>query len=188
MVTVKRSAAAIEPVGLAMGGRSVGDKKWETGLRTALTRGSGAIDLLGVGNPIRGDDAVGLTIASELRRTLGAIPAKGFRIHMPTSAPERLLSKLAGTSEKILIFDAVEASKEPGEIVCASLAESKYGFFATHNIPIRLIPGLEARVDDVYLVGVQPQSLEVGEELSDVVRESAAQVVTAVTEFLEGVS
>ena len=155
---------------------------WETGLRSALSRCSGSIDLLGVGNPIRGDDAVGLAIASELRQTLGANPVRGYKIHRATLAPERLLSKLALSSGKILIFDAVEASREPGAIVCATLGGTKYGYFATHNIPLTLIPGMASRTDDVYLVGVQPLSVEVGEGLTDVVRESAAQIVAAVTD------
>jgi hydrogenase maturation protease len=155
---------------------------WESGLRSALSRCPGSIDLMGVGNPIRGDDSVGLAIASELRQTLGANPARGYRIHKTTLAPERLLSKLALSSGRILIFDAVEASREPGAIVCATLGESKYGYFATHNIPLRLIPGLESRINDVFLVGVQPLSVEIGEGLSDVVRESAAQIVAAVTD------
>jgi len=124
-------------------------------------------------------------IASELRRTLGATPAKGYRIHKTTPTPELLLSKLALKSGRIFIFDAVEASKKPGEIVCTTLSESKYGYFATHNIPLKLIPGLDSRSDDVYLVGVQPLALEIGEGLSDVVADSAARVVATVTSALE---
>jgi len=131
---------------------------------------------------MRGDDAVGLAIASELRQTLGANPVGGYKIHKTTAAPERLLSKLAVSSGRILIFDAVEASKEPGAIVCAKLRDSKYGYFATHNIPLTLIPGMASRIDDVYLIGVQPLSLDVGEGLSSVVRDSAAQIVAAVTD------
>jgi len=127
---------------------------------------------------------VGLAIASELRRTLGASPTRGYRIHKATPMPERLLAKLAKSSARILIFDAVEASRNPGEIVCTGLGESKYGYFATHNIPLRLIPGLESRLDDVYLVGVQPLSVEIGEGLSDVVRDSAARIVATVTDAL----
>jgi len=195
VITVNRPATALEPVAPGRGrsgqGRKttmtawrggVSTRQWETRLRSALARCPGSIDLMGVGNPIRGDDAVGLTIASELRETLGANPVRGYRIHKTTLAPERLLSKLALSSGRMLIFDAVEASKEPGAIVCARLGESKYGYFATHNIPLMLIPGMESRLDDVFLVGVQPLSVEVGEGLSDVVRESAAQIVAAVAD------
>jgi hydrogenase maturation protease len=142
--------------------------------------------MLGVGNPIRGDDGVGLAIASELRQTLGPRPSGRLRIHGEARSPERILAKIASSAGRIVIFDAVEASRAPGDIVCCRLSESKYGYFATHNIPLRLIPGLESRADDTYLVGVQPLSLEVGEGLSPVVRDSAARIVAAVTDAVGG--
>jgi hydrogenase maturation protease len=167
-------------------GKALQAQDWEVGLRGALGRSPGSVDILGVGNPIRGDDGVGLVIASQLRRILGARPSEGFRIHRDTLSPERLLSKLAASAGRIVIFDAVEATRAPGDIVCCRLRDSRYGYFATHNIPLRLIPGLESRVDDIYIVGVQPLSVGVGEGLSDVVRDSAARIVAAVTDAVGG--
>ena len=157
---------------------------WQARLQDALESG-GSTDLVGVGNSLRSDDAVGLEIASELRSRLGAAPARGVRIHSPSLMPERLLSKLASKEGRIIVFDAVEASKPPGEIVCSKLGETKYGYFATHNVPLRLIPGLSDRQQDVFVVGVQPQSLEVGEGLTDIVRDSATRVAAAVTKAVE---
>jgi len=159
---------------------------WALGLQEAIGGEVGSTELLGVGNPIRSDDAVGLEIARTLRRNLGPSPRKGVRIHRNSLMPELLLSKLSTSAGRIVIFDAVEASKEPGEIVCSRLANTKYGYFATHNIPLRLVPGLAAREGDVYIVGVQPESLEVGEGLSDVVSGSAAQIIRVVTDAVRG--
>ena len=100
--------------------------------------------------------------------------------------PELLLSRLSSSAGRIVIFDAIEAAKQPGAIVCSRLSDTKYGYFATHNIPLRLVPGLAERADDVYICGVQPESLEVGEGLSDVVSGSAAQIVKAVTDTVRG--
>jgi hydrogenase maturation protease len=96
--------------------------------------------------------------------------------------PERVLSNISSKAGSIVIFDAVEASKEPGEVVFCKLADTKYGFFGTHNVPLKLIPGLSARDDDVHLVGVQPASLDVGEGLTDTVQRSVQEVITTVTE------
>jgi hydrogenase maturation protease len=101
---------------------------------------------------------------------------------MVSPQPERLLSRLASEPGRIVVFDAVDASKSPGEIVCARLSDTKYGFFATHNVPLRLVPGLAGRRDEVFLVGVQPQSLEVGEGLTDVVQRSVERLVAVVVE------
>jgi hydrogenase maturation protease len=96
--------------------------------------------------------------------------------------PERLLSKLASGEGRIVVFDAVEASAKPGEVVFRSMADTKYGFFGTHNIPLKLVPGLGERLGDCFLVGIQPASLEVGLGLSEPVRESLNEIVAVVAE------
>jgi len=161
---------------------------WEASLGDAIASTDGPTALVGIGNILRGDDAVGLKIASKLRSNLGPAPAKGIRIHQAADAPEMLLSKLAASGTRIIIFDAVDASADPGKIVCAKLGDTKYGFFATHNIPLKIVPGLAERLNDVLVVGVQPESLEVGEGLSDVVKRSAGRVVEAVTRAVEAMS
>lgn len=161
---------------------------WEARLESALTTGPGPVHLVGVGNRIRTDDAVGLEIVSTLRSRLRAAPAPGLKTHPISAMPERLLSRLASAPGKIILFDAVDASKSPGEIVFCTLSETKFGFFATHNIPFRLIPGLAARANDVFIVGVQPRSLEVGEGLTDEVRASAERIVDSVAETAEGIN
>jgi len=161
-------------------------RDWETKLTEALRSLPGPVHLVGVGNSMRTDDAVGLEIVSELRSRLGAAPSPRLRIYPATVMPERLLSRLASGPGGIVVFDAVEAAKSPGDIIFCALADTKYGFFATHNIPLRLIPGLASRENDVFMVGVQPRSLEVGEELTDQVRASARLVVDAVARTVEG--
>ncbi len=155
---------------------------WRVRLRHAFESSSGPVDCVGVGNPIRTDDGVGLKIVSELKSALGRRPSEGVTIHGVSLMPERLLSKLSSKNGTLLIFDAVEATKAPGEVVCGMLADTKYGYFATHNVPLRLVPGLAERSDSVYIVGIQPESLEVGEGLTPAVRESAKLVVRAVSE------
>lgn len=137
---------------------------------------------MGVGNELRTDDAAGLEIASSLRRRLGSAPAPGVKIYSSTPAPERLLSKLALAGGTIVVFDSVEASTSPGQVVFCPLADTKYGFFGTHNIPLKLVPGMDGRLGDVFLVGVQPASLEVGSGLSEIVRESIREIVDVVAE------
>jgi len=60
------------------------------------------------------------------------------------------------------------------------MADTKYGFFGTHNIPLQPVPGLGDHLRDFFLVGVQPASLEVGQSLSETVRESMDEVVAVV--------
>jgi hydrogenase maturation protease len=142
---------------------------------------------MGVGNPIRRDDAVGLEVVSSLRRQFGPRPCPGVVIHPPSLSPERLISKVAEKGGRILLFDAVEANSEPGRVFCASLADTKYGFFATHNVPLRLIPGVAADLRSTCVVGIQPESLEVGEGLSETAEAAKKMVVARIGEIIGGV-
>lgn len=127
---------------------------------------------------MREDDGAGLQISSRLRSRLRRRgPLRRVRIHPPTQMPERLLSRLASTSGRVVIFDAVEAARPPGTIVCSKLADTKYGFFATHNVPLKVVPGLQERLDDFYIVGIQPERLGVGEGLSAAVDLAVDEVV-----------
>jgi len=144
------------------------------------------VHIVGVGNPIRQDDAVGLEIVSSLRRRLGTRPAPNIVIHPPSLMPERLLSRAAVGGRGLMVFDAVEANREPGSIVCASLAETKFGFFATHNVPLRLIPGVADNLERCFVLGIQPESLGVGEELSATVTEAKSRVVAAMSTIIGG--
>ena len=168
-----------------VGGDATGSTRsedWRERLRETIADSRCPIHLVGVGNELKTDDAAGLEIASSLRTRLGTSPAPGVKIHACTPMPERLLSKLASGEGRIVVFDAVEASAKPGEVVFRPMADTKYGFFGTHNIPLRLVPGLGERLGDFFLVGIQPASLEVGLGLSERVRESVNEIVAVVAE------
>ena len=164
----------------------IGSQGWREGLRQTIADGRCPVDLVGVGNELKTDDAAGLEIVTSLRSRLGTSPAPGVKIHAFTPTPERLLSKLASAEGRVVVFDAVEASAKPGQVVFRSLADTKYGFFGTHNIPLKLVPGLGERLGDCFLVGVQPMSLEVGSGLSRPVRESVNEIVAVVVEGVAG--
>lgn len=142
-------------------------------------------NLVGIGNPIKQDDALGLEIVSRLRARLGSSPIPGLKIHPPSLNPERVLARLAQTSERIVVFDAVEANKEPGTIVCTTLNHTRFGYFATHNIPLRILPGIVDEGSDIRVVGMQPAQVDVGEGLSDVVLSSLGELVDAVVTMVE---
>jgi hydrogenase 3 maturation protease len=154
-------------------------------LRECLLDRAGTTHVFGIGNPLKQDDAVGLEVISSLRRRLRPGSRKAVKVHGLTASPERLIADLASKGERILLIDAVEAQKEPGTIVCARLSETKFGFFATHNVPLRLVPGIAENAADTYVVGIQPESVAFGEGLSDVVRESSEKLVEMIASLVE---
>lgn len=142
--------------------------------------------LLGVGNPVRKDDSVGLYIAARLRSCLGSAPSPRVSIHRAVDRPELAISRLDLGSRKLLVFDAVEASKPPGSIVFANIEETKYGFFATHNVPLRLLPSIRENGKNVFVLGVQPHDLGIGEGPSEFILPFAERVVSVISGCIGG--
>lgn len=161
----------------------VGD--WRREVAKCLRDAPRPIHFVGVGNTLRGDDAVGVEVASRLRRALRGSGVEGVKVHPPDSSPERLLSHIP-RSEGLVIFDAIEAGVEPGHILCASLGSTQFGFFATHNVPLRIIPGVAERKDSVFVMGIEPERLEVGEGLSPKVKASAEALTAEIVRLVVG--
>lgn len=166
--------------------RGVEPDDWKAELSEILGDVRTPLHLLGVGNPLKSDDSVGIFIVSRLATRLGRRPRRNVFVHPPGQTPERLLSRVDCGKDRVLIFDAVAAGRQPGQVVLASLGDSKFGYFATHNVPLRLLPGVAANPSNVYVAGIEPESLEVGEELSDVVQASADDLSAVVESALGG--
>lgn len=171
----------------------IGAEKTGAGITRAWTKGLGAflaavgqdkLVLLGVGNPIKSDDSVGLFIADSLHEAIGDGPR--LSILSADAYPELALSRVDLRSSHLLIFDAMEAGARPGAIVLAGIGDTEYGFFATHNLPLKLHPSIVNRYERVSILGVQPGNLEVGEALSPVVKDAAERVVGEVERQLTG--
>lgn len=161
-------------------------REWMEAIESLLAiRDERPLQLAGVGNPIRRDDSVGLYIASKLRKVRSPQPVSGFKILSPTATPESMFAKLNLKYGNALIFDAVECNQMPGSIIVVDLNDTQYGFFATHNIPLRIIPTLKSPESTVSLLGIEPESTEIGEDLTSTVKSSADIVVEAIRERLE---
>src|SRR5579862_7948900 len=166
---------------------------WSDQITSLLgSEGAAPLQLVGVGNPIKKDDSVGIFIVSKLKKKFGARPSKSVRIHPPL-APELLFSKINLKTGSLIIFDAIEQNSSPGSIIFANIADTKFGYFATHNIPMKLIPAVSERVANIFVLGIQPQDIDIGEGLSETVLRSADEVVaklgTRIEErFLNGIN
>jgi hydrogenase maturation protease len=159
---------------------------WAAKLRDVLLDARTPLHLIGAGNPLRRDDSVGLELISHLVARLGKNPRKNVLLHTPEVAPERLLSRIDCGKERVLIFDAVASGRQPGQVILATLDDSKFGYFATHNVPIKMIPGVAENPANVYVAGIEPESLEVGEGLTRTVSASARKVSAVVESALGG--
>jgi hydrogenase maturation protease len=72
--------------------------------------------VVGLGNPVRYDDAVGLRTAEEVARLLRADPVPGVRVTVSTRAGLELVDLLTGAARAIIVDCLVPADPEPGRI------------------------------------------------------------------------
>jgi len=144
-----------------------------TGLRDIIRGcGEGRVCLMGLGDPGRGDDGLGVRLAEELDR-LG-VPD----VVVAGTAPERCVGRVAeGAYDHLILLDAVDFGGAPGSAIWlgGDALASRCPQVSTHRLSL----GLLARWVEscgktrVWLLGVQPQSLKAAAGLSPAVRATA---------------
>ena len=135
--------------------------------------------ILGVGNRLRGDDAVGCIVCDELAGLAGA------QVMDCADTPENFVEPVAKLGpQRILVIDCCDFGAEAGEFRLFSrqeLEELSYGLLSTHTLPLSLTVELLSVETGatIGLLGVQPERIEFGEEMS----ESVQRALPAVVEF-----
>jgi len=123
----------------------------------------------GIGNPLRGDDAFGPRLIERLTGKVRAVCIDAG------SAPESYAGKIVKEKpDTIVLVDAVHLDKSPGEYALLGKAEILKSGFTTHDMsPHLFIEYLENQTQaDIYLLGVQPKTLSIGDEMSDPVNQT----------------
>lgn len=145
------------------------------------------IKILGIGNLIRQDEGVGIHLIQALQ---DKIPAEIELIDGGTSGFE-LLEYVEG-AQKLIVLDAVEARKNPGEIIVWRKEEVPY-FIASkmsvHQVGFAEVLNL-AKLRDKYpeeivVIGIQPGCLDWGTELTELVQNSLPLAMKEVFKILE---
>ena len=114
--------------------------------------------LVGLGNPVRGDDAVGLLVAAAVERLLAGRPVPGMRVVTSTRGGFELIDLLAGAGRAVVVdcLDVPEA--RPGRVRVLSLDEVAgcARLVGSHDI------GLASAIELGRLVGVpMPERVEI---------------------------
>lgn len=120
--------------------------------------------LLGIGNPLGRDDALGFRLAE--------------RFHAPgwTSIPTQSVENVMGTIAKLkpdllVVVDAAEMGLPPGSIRRLPLLPPSVMLGSTHGLPLPLLLSLSG-VSQVVVIGVEPKDRGFGEGLSAEVEEA----------------
>jgi len=130
------------------------------------------IAIIGLGNPLRRDDAIGLLLLEFLRQHKKDLSKSIDFIEGGTSGMKLL--HLLPNYEQILLFDAVDFKGKPGELKLFTIDEIRNQkiriMFSTHEPDFLTVYALLTKLDEapphVLIYGIQPKDISYGTSVS----------------------
>jgi hydrogenase 3 maturation protease len=138
-------------------------------LESLSNRLNGKVVILGVGNPLRGDDGAGPHLIHQLEGQVDATLLDCEEV------PENFLGKIAENQpNSILIIDAIDLGMSPGAVAVLEEDKLEDTTWSTHHASLQLfINCLKADTGgNVLILGIQPKSTEFSFEISDEVKQT----------------
>ncbi len=161
---------------------------------------SGRVAVMGIGNPLRGDDAVGCIVARKLRRAFAWVPAgesdrassddaevTTVAIVEAEEIPESYLDVLeAARPAVVVLVDAADLGCAPGALTLVEGARLDDHTTFTHRTPLApLVRFLEQRTGaTVLLAAIQPGGERWAESLSGEVEDTANRLANILWDAL----
>lgn len=143
------------------------------------------IVVLGIGNDLRGDDAVGLLVAKRLRKKLSSKTSKIIPI-VGGPAPENATGEvIKHNPSHVILIDAADFGAAPGEIRIIDHGKIANTSFSTHTLPLTTLAGyLHGRTGcEVIVMGIQPKGTEFGAAVSSEVKRAVIDIINCLTSF-----
>jgi len=147
------------------------------------------VAVVGVGNVLLKDEGIGVHVIRALRETVGTDRSDIDIIDGGTS-PDVFL--LVEGVRKLILVDAVKGGGNPGSIYRFHpddiRPEAKYNIVSVHQVG--LLEGLSmlecsgSKPDSIVIIGVEPEEIDWGLELSTKLNEKLPQIVKVVMDEL----
>jgi hydrogenase 3 maturation protease len=127
---------------------------------------------VGVGNPLKKDDGVGVYICQKLRKN------PDLNVLIVESGLEKYIGKINMINPEILILvDCTHfPNQAPGHYDLLKVNDISRFILNTHHISLNNISDFLNM--PVYILGIHPHDISVGEKLSSPVKKAADQVVS----------
>lgn len=146
--------------------------------------------ILGLGNPLRGDDGVGARIVEELTRR--DLPKEVTALDGGTGGLDLL--RLLERWERVVIVDAADVGREPGQYIRFTPDQVRLAgassTLSLHNAGLSevlaLADALDLDLPEMVIFGVQPAEIGWKEGLSPAVATALTALADAVLEEIEG--
>jgi len=148
-------------------------------LRRLFLEEDGRVVVVGIGNPLKGDDAVGLAVIDHLEQR----EMDDVLLVRAESAPENFTGPIRSYEPThVLMVDSAELDAPPGMTRIVPVDAILGNRISTHTSSLGiLIRFLERTTSSrVTLIGVQPLSMEFGSGLSPVAKAASREVADAI--------
>lgn len=139
--------------------------------------------IMGIGNDIRGDDGIGPYIVENIKH----LESSNVSILNVTTAPENFTGKIRKIDPThIIIVDAVIMNEGPGKIKIVKKEEVAGVSISTHSMSLSyFVNYLELEKPyNILFIGIEPESMELGQGLSPLVKSSSDEIINIFTEIL----
>jgi hydrogenase 3 maturation protease len=129
----------------------------------------------GIGNVLKKDDGVGVYISKRIKNN-GNISSITVEVSI-----ENYVGKINSLNPDILVLiDAVDLKSVPGTIKLLEINQINDITFNTHNISLKRLS--EFFIMPVYILGIQPEKIDFGENISYLVEEVANKIIKQINE------
>ncbi len=163
--------------------------------------------ICGLGNEIRGDDALGPYILKNLiekfknnggteldikgRNAVKYVTKDDSNVYFLKCGdkPETFISSIAEERpDALIIIDATKFNAKPGDLVVESPKKVDKVTMTTHRIPLHILVNLiekecEEQLNSV-LIGVEPESNYLGDELSPSVKQTSDYLISKLSDMI----
>jgi len=156
-------------------------ERWQSFLQAQL-KGAKKVVILGTGNALKGDDAVGLLVASLLDSHLSRFQKKTIKVLRAYEIIELYLKKIKRIRPThIIIVDAMNMKKRPGSIKISQVkVRPQAGKHLEDEVSDFLEKLASVSAAKIYLVSIQPANLEFGHPITQKTRLSARKIVESI--------
>ena len=133
--------------------------------------------VLGIGNPILGDDGVGINVARKLKR---CIHGPEIKIMEASAGGMGIVETILGYDRAILI-DAIKKDGKMGEVKRFSVEDFSIHSCNPHDVnlstALKIIEKMGAGIPDIVIVGIIVGKSSFGEKMSATIAEAVPRAV-----------
>lgn len=142
-------------------------------LKKLLLQKDKKILFVGIGNILKKDDGVGVYISSNIKNT-----SKLSALTVEVSI-ENYIGKINSLDPDILVLiDCMDIGSTPGAHKLMPISKINDLTFNTHNISLKRLSDFFKM--PVYLLGIQPEKVDFGENISYLVKEEAEKIINTI--------